>query len=290
MIKIFVAFVIINEKSNERVRVNGGVVMLTKTKAWVNLGLLLLTLVINFLGGTGRINNTSQAEVSDMYHTLITPAGFSFSIWSVIYGLLLISLLIMILKQKDHYYMKAIEEITPLLWTSFIMNMLWIILFSYLQIGISTIFIFIYLISLTLIVQRLRHINDKKYWLLPLTFGLNTGWLFIATVVNVSAYLVQIEWNGFGFTEDTWALIIMIVALLLATFVQFQIKNAVFPLPIAWAFYGIYQELQTTGSYSILEMTALIITGLLIILAIYFFIRNQNSIYPVLHPHESDEF
>lgn len=290
MIKIFIAFVIINEKSNERVRVNGGVVMLTKTKAWVNLGLLLLTLVINFLGGTGRINNTSQAEVSDMYHTLITPAGFSFSIWSVIYGLLLISLLIMILKQKDHYYMKAIEEITPLLWTSFIMNMLWIILFSYLQIGISTIFIFIYLISLTLIVQRLRHINDKKYWLLPLTFGLNTGWLFIATVVNVSAYLVQIEWNGFGFTEDTWALIIMIVALLLATFVQFQIKNAVFPLPIAWAFYGIYQELQTTGSYSILEMTALIITGLLIILAIYFFIRNQNSIYPVLHPHESDEF
>ncbi|HLR88600.1 MAG TPA: tryptophan-rich sensory protein [Atopostipes sp.] len=255
--------------------------MRTKTKAWVNLGLLLLTLAVNFLGGTGRINNTSQAEVSDMYHTLITPAGFAFSIWSVIYGLLLINLIMMIVKHQDYYYKKAIEEITPLLWISFITNMLWIVTFSYLQIGISTIFIFIYLISLTLIVQRLRHLNDKKYWLLPLTFGLNTGWLFIATVVNVAAYLVQIEWNGFGLAKDMWALIIMIVALLLAIFVQFQIKNAVFSLPIAWAFFAINQELQTTGSYPTLEITALVISGLLIILAIYFFIRNQNSIYPV---------
>src|SRR5699024_12861945 len=99
--------------------------MRTKTKAWVNLGLLLLTLAVNFLGGTGRINNTSQAEVSDMYHTLITPAGFAFSIWSVIYGLLLISLIMMIVKHQDYYYKKAIEEITPLLWISFITNMLW---------------------------------------------------------------------------------------------------------------------------------------------------------------------
>ena len=255
--------------------------MRTKTKAWINLGLLLLTLVVNFLGGTGRINNTSQGEVSDMYHTLITPAGFAFSIWSVIYGLLLISLIVMIVKYEDYYYRKAIEEITPLLWISFITNMLWIVTFSYLQIGISTIFIFIYLISLTLIVQRLRSLNDKKYWLLPLTFGLNTGWLFIATVVNVAAYLVQIEWNGFGLTEDTWALIIMVVALLLAVFVQSQVKNAAFPLPIAWAFFGIYQELQSISSYPTLEITALIITGLLIILAIYFFIRNKNSIYPL---------
>src|SRR5699024_11823508 len=59
---------------------------------------------------------------------------------------------------------------------------------------------------------RSRHLNDRKYWLLPLTFGLNAGWLFIATVVNIAAYLVQIEWDGFGIAEDTWALIIMIEA------------------------------------------------------------------------------
>lgn len=258
-----------------------GISMNIKTKAWGNLALLLLTLGINFLGGTGRINNASQQEVSDMYHTLITPAGFTFSIWGVIYGLLLISMVVMIIKHNDYYYKKVIDSISPFLWIAFITNMLWIVTFSYIKIGISTIFIFVYLISLTLIVQRLRHMNDKKYWLLPLTFGLNAGWLFIASVVNIAAYLVQIEWGGFGLAEDTWALIIMFVAFLLAIFVQFQIKNATFPLPIAWAFFGINQELKTTGSYPTLEIVTLIILGLLIILAIYSFIRNKNSIYPL---------
>lgn len=255
--------------------------MKTKTKAWINILLLLLTLGVNFLGGTGKINNASQQDVSDMYHTLITPAGFTFSIWGVIYGLLLISLVVMLIKEKDSYYQAAIDRITPLLWIAFVTNMIWIVTFSYLQIGISTIFIFIYLISLAIIVQRLRHLNNHKYWLLPLTFGLNTGWLFIATVVNIAAYLVQIEWDGFGLAEDTWALIIMIVALLLAVFVQFQVKNAAFSLPIAWAFFGIYQELQTTGAYPTLGILALINLGILILLAIYSFIRNQYSIYPL---------
>ena len=117
--------------------------MNTKTKAWINLVLLLLTLGVNFLGGTGKINDASQQEVSDMYHTLITPAGFTFSIWGVIYGLLLISMIVMIIKHKDFYYKRVIDNITPLLWVTFITNMLWIVTFSYLQIGISTIFIFV---------------------------------------------------------------------------------------------------------------------------------------------------
>ena len=133
-----------------------------------------------------------------------------------------------------------------MLWIAFVTNMIWIVTFSYLKIGLSTIFIFIYLLSLIILVQRLRHLNDIKYWLLTLTIGLNAGWLFIATVVNIAANIVQIEWDGFGLAEDTWALIIMIVALLLAVFVQFQVKNAAFSLPIAWAFFGIYQELQIT--------------------------------------------
>ena len=172
--------------------------MKTKTKAWINFGLLLLTLGVNFLGGTGRINNSSQAEVSNRYQTLITPAGFTFSIWSVIYGLLIISMIVMIVKHEDSYYKAVIERITPLLWLSYISNMIWIVLFSYIQIGWSTIFIFAYLFSLTMILKKVKELSQDRQWLLPLTFGLNTGWLFIASVVNVSAFLVQIEWGGFG--------------------------------------------------------------------------------------------
>ncbi len=177
--------------------------MKTKTKAWLNLGLLILTLGVNFLGGTGRINNLSQGDVSDMYNTLLTPAGFTFSIWSVIYGLLFISLIMMVIRHEVAYFKEVIEAITPLLWVSFIANMIWIVLFSYLQIGLSTLFIFVYLFSLVFILKKLRGLNTQRQWLLPLTFGLNTGWLFIASVVNVSAFLVKIEWNGFGIDDAT---------------------------------------------------------------------------------------
>ena len=47
---------------------------------------------------------------------------------------------------------------------------------------------------------------------LTANFWIKCGMVICATVVNIAAYLVQIEWDGFGIAEDTWALIIMIVA------------------------------------------------------------------------------
>lgn len=253
----------------------------TKKKAWINLGLFVVTIIVNTLGGTGLINDTSQSDVSGRYQTLITPAGFTFSIWSVIYGLLAISLIVMIVKHQDAYYKEVTQQITPLLWVSFATNIIWIILFSYVQVGLSTVFIFAYLISLTLILQKLRRLSENRQWLVPLTFGLNTGWLFIASVVNISAFLVKIEWDGLGIADTTWAAIIMVVAVLLATAVLLNLQNAAFPLPIAWAFVGIYAELQSVGANGLLGVISLVSMVFLVILAVFMFIRNDKAIYPV---------
>lgn len=255
--------------------------MATKTKAWINLILFSITLGINFLGATGQINNLSQSDVSDRYHTLITPAGFTFSIWSVIYGLMLISILLMIVKHNERYYKKTIEATSFYLWVAFIANSLWIVSFSYLQIGISTIFIFIYLFSLMFIIKQLHSLNDTKRWVFPLTFGIHAGWVFIASVVNIAAFLVQIEWNGFGLSDELWAILIMIIAGLLALFVLLQVKNATFTLPIAWAFFGINQELQNTVQSTSLNILSLVLVAILSMAAIFLFIRNQYSISPI---------
>lgn len=256
--------------------------MTTKTKAWVNLGLLLVTLGVNFLGAAGYINDSSQADVSARFQTLITPAGFTFSIWSIIYGLMIISLIVMIVKYEDDYYHQAIEAITPLLWITFAANMVWIVTFSYILVGIPTIFIVIYLLGLTSILMKLLSLNKERRWLLPLTFGMHGGWLFIATLVNISAFLVKIEWNGFGISETTWTIITMILSIVIVIYVLSQVKNATFTLPIAWAYFGIYKELQTAGSYGTLEVIALINMALLIAMAVYVFVRNKNSILPIL--------
>lgn len=254
--------------------------MQTKTKAWLNLIILLATLGINFLGGTGMINNASQGEVSAEFQTLITPAGFAFSIWSVIYGLLVASMIVMIVKSDEPYYQKAINGISPFFWLSSAFNMIWIVAFSYYQIGISTLFIVGYLLSLTRIIQILLKIQEGKRWLLPLTFGLNAGWLFIATVVNISAFLVQIEWNGFGYADEVWATLILAISVVLCLAVLLRLKNAAFPLPIAWAYWGIYQELSGASDVGVVRIVALGGMVILVLLAGFVFYRNRLTILP----------
>ena len=258
--------------------------METSKKAWINLLFLAATLVINTLGAIGYINGLTQKEISDMFVTLITPSPATFSIWSVIYSLLIISVIMMIVKKDDGYYKNAVDQISTLFIMSCILNMIWIIAFSYVMIELSVLFIFGFVITLALICQKLLQVNDGKHWLMPLSFGLYAGWLFIATVVNTAAMLVKLNWNGFGLADDIWAIIILIIAILLIIVVTMKIRNAAFPLPVAWAFFGIYRFLSSPegfkGEFGLLQNIALAGAVVLVILAAIQFYRNRMSLLP----------
>lgn len=253
-------------------------------KAWINAILLAITLVMNALGAFGLINGLSQKQISDMYLTLITPSPATFSIWSVIYTSLIISIIAMIIKQKDSYYQKAVDEISVLFWVSCVLNIGWIVTFSYVLVELSVLFILGFVITLSLILMKLLKISEGKRWLLPLSFGLYSGWLFIATVVNISAALVKSGWNRFGIADPIWATIILIVAVLLVIGVLLKNRNAVFPLPIAWAFFGIFQFLRSPvgfkGEYGLLQVVSLAGMVALIGAAAIQFYRNHYSLLP----------
>ena len=124
-------------------------------KAWLNGLFFIVTLVVNALGAFGLINGSSQKEVSDKYLTLITPDPSTFSIWSVIYLFLTLSIVFMIWKKEDAYYQAAINKISSLFIFSSILNMAWIIAFSFEQLVLSTIFILVFAVTLTLICLQL---------------------------------------------------------------------------------------------------------------------------------------
>ena len=255
----------------------------TTKKAWINAVFLLLTLIVNALGGLGIINGLSQKEVSDMFETLITPSPSTFCIWGVIYSLLIISVIMMIVKDTP-YYKKAVDEISMLFRISCVLNILWIIAFSYVQIELSVLLIFIFTITLTLICIELLKIHDGEHWLLPMTFGMYAGWLFIATVVNTSVMLVKWGWNGFGIPDYIWAIIILVLAIILVVVVLSRIKNAMFPLPVAWGYLGIYQNLKSpygfNGEFILLQNVALAGAIVLAAIAAFQFYRNGNSFLP----------
>lgn len=61
--------------------------------------------------------------------------------------------------------------------------------------------------------------------------------------------LVKLKWNGFGITAEIWAIIILIIAILIVVAVLSKIRNAAFPLPIAWAYFGIYRFLSAPEGF-----------------------------------------
>lgn len=265
-------------------RNKGGNFMNRRKNAWINAIFIVVTLIFNALGAIGFFNGLSQKEISDRYLTLITPSPSTFSIWSVIYLLLIISLVVMIIKNDNPYYQRAIDEISVLFRASCLLNIAWIIAFSYLQLELSTIFILGFVIILSMISLKLRKIQKGRRFLLPLTFGLYTGWVFIATVVNFSATLVKLEWQGLGIGDETWAIITLLVAVVLVFLVNQSNKNASFPLPIAWAYLGIYQFLNApegfNGQYGFLSISALAGMAVLIGIAAIRFYLNNYALLP----------
>ena len=43
------------------------------------------TIIFNWLAAMGHIGGVTPAEISEKYQTMVTPAGYAFAIWSLIY-------------------------------------------------------------------------------------------------------------------------------------------------------------------------------------------------------------
>lgn len=240
------------------------------TIALSNLIMLLLVFLFNFLTGTGRINDLSQADISAMYPTKITPAGFAFSIWGVIYTLVLISVLWMLFKHKDKDMTRVIHAIGWWFNLSAVANILWTISFSYLKLPLSTLLIALLLLSLVMILLNLSKVGLKLNSVFTLAFGMYTGWVMIATVVNIAASLVQLKWGGFGILDVIWASIILVVALVIVFWVTYNTTNVILPLPVAWAYFAI-----SKAENSLVASIGMVV---LILIFIYQLYRNRYSL------------
>jgi benzodiazapine receptor len=68
--------------------------------------------------------------------------------------------------------------------------------------------------------------------------------------------------------------------------VLLKIRNAAFPLPVSWAYFGIYQFLKApegfNGEYNLLQTIALVGMILLLLIAVVQLIRNRFSVIPVV--------
>jgi translocator protein len=206
-----------------------------------NIAALVVTLVINGLAGTTLLNNRTTADVSAAYPTLITPAGYVFSIWGVIYILLLAFVIYQALpSQTNKPYQKQIGALFIL---SNILNSVWLFLWQYDYITVSVVVMFALLATLIAIYVRLGIGKAKTPFretlLVHVPFSVYLGWITIASIANIAAALVSVNWDGFGISPETWAILVLTVALIIALAMIFTRKDIAYTLVIVWALAGI---------------------------------------------------
>lgn len=225
----------------------------------MNVLAFALTVVINALaGGTRLLGGKLTAEISDAYPTLITPAGYVFSIWGVIYILLGVFVVYQLLpSQREKNYH---EKISWLFVLTCLLNITWLFLWQYEYLTISVVIMFMLLATLITIYLRLNigksaaPLSDRLAVHLP--FSVYLGWITIASIANVAVMLVSVRWDGFGISPETWAIMIIVIALLVTLLVVATRRDLAYGLVIIWALLGIaakqsmYQNIVTIAEIS----------------------------------------
>lgn len=248
----------------------------------INIVFLAAVLYVNYLANALPIAGRTPAEVSGMYPTLFTPAGFTFSIWGIIY-LLLLGFAVYQTAFWNKLTPVFMQRIGWLFALSCIANAGWLFAFHHLQIGLSVFVMLVLLGSLTAIYLRLgigkTEAPAAERWLVRLPFSVYLGWITVATIANISILLTHVGWNGEPGGPVLWTLMVLAAATGIGLWAVFSRRDMAYALVIVWAFYGIYSKriADTAASDHVIETAALAGMGILVLGMIYRLIRRRKT-------------
>lgn len=259
-----------------------------------NILITLLTIIVNGLAVLLPLNGKTTQELSDALPNFFVPAGLTFSIWGVIYILWIVFAIYQArdLWKKDEIPMPFISQITWLYILSGVLNSAWIFLWHYQYVGLSLLIMILLLCCLLALYLRLKigkiKVSTKEKLCVHVPFSVYLGWISVATIANVTAYLVSIQWDGFGIDQMTWTIIAIALGTLLTYLMLALRKDIAFGLVVLWAFFGIWLK-RTTQPNTITDMNiatavsvslVLIFAGILAIIGYQLLRRKKQTPSP----------
>ncbi len=205
----------------------------------------VVVLALNYLANALPIGGRTPAEVSGMFPTLFTPAGYTFAIWGVIY-LLLLGFVVYQARFWGKEPPAFLQRIGWLFLLSCAANAAWLPAFHYLQLGLSLLLILLLLGSLTGIYLRLDIGKSSpapaERWLVHLPFSVYLGWVSVATIANTSILLTHLGWDGQPGGPQLWTVVVIAAAVGLGLAALLLRRDFGYALVIVWALSGIYSN------------------------------------------------
>ncbi|MEK4130014.1 TspO/MBR family protein [Solibacillus sp. FSL W8-0474] len=220
---------------------------------------LIAVIVVNALSNTLPLNGVTAAEISNRLDVLFTPAGYVFSIWSLIYLLLVIWLIAIYKKVKENRFKSKVGFLFIL---SCVFNITWLFSWHYEQFILSIIIMF--LLLFTLITIYLQYKNTEKGLSERFPFSFYLAWISVATIANMS-YVLKYYNVDLGISEVAGSLVLVAVAVILGYLAVALSQDIFFVLVIVWALIGIAVKTDdTTMQYGTIALTTILIIASLI--------------------------
>lgn len=212
-------------------------------KKLLALGNLILfggMIYLNYLGGSGSLYGNATGEVSGFYPTLFTPAGITFSIWSIIYSFNLAFVI--------HQLFKAFRfpgnfniKLNGGFFFVCLVNAGWVLAWHQLAVGASLILMILILGGLIYCyLQSRTSERSNKYYTEYVNFSIYLGWISVASIANVAIYITQMGVGYDGNKAAIFTLATILVAVSLGLFFIYKQGNPWYAIVILWASIGIY--------------------------------------------------
>lgn len=238
-----------------------------KTLAILNLLSVILVIGVNYISQALRLNNTTIGEISRQYDNLFTPASYAFAIWGIIFiGLFAYG----IFQVRGSFFSEKPSEFISQTGYWFVLanvlNSLWVIAFVYDYTGLSVLIMLGILFFLIKIILNTNmagwHAPKSTIAFVWWPICLYSGWIAVATIANIAAYLTKIGWEGAPFSEVIWTVIMITIATLLNVVMIWKRNMREFAAVGVWALFAIY--IRHKDTLELIAYTAL--AGSLIIL------------------------
>jgi len=216
-----------------------------KKLALFNFLSVILVIAVNYISQAIRINETTIGEVSNKYFNLFTPAGYAFAIWGLIflallaYGIFQIRRAFFSDKKSDF-----IEQTGYWFIIANLLNCAWVFAFAYEYTGLSVLIMLGILFSLIKIILN----TNMEKWDAPIEIiafvwwpiCIYSGWIAVATIANISAYLAKLGWDGGFLSESGWTILMIVIAVVLNVIMIRTRNMREFAAVGVWALFAIY--------------------------------------------------
>lgn len=196
---------------------------------------------VNALANALPLNGVTTGELSDSYPNYFVPAGYVFGIWGIIY-LLLLGFTVRQLRRGGEDA-EALRRIGWLFTASNLFNVAWVFLWHWRLVALSLLPMLGLLASLIVIYLRLdvgrAEVPRERWMYYHLPFSVYLGWITVAPIANVVAFLVSSGWESYGTTAMYWTALVISVAVALTLVNLWTRGDAAYSLVIVWALSGI---------------------------------------------------